>query len=290
MSGNSNLKTRTISALVGAVIMITAILVGRELLLGLMLAAGIIAYYELTRALGVHEADKKLNCLELIGIASSVVWYLFIEFYHEKIFTMLGLGFLLILIYMLLIMAMYVFTFPRFESGQVMSAIVALIYGPIEMSFIYLIWSLNQGIYMVWLVFVCSWICDIGAYLIGIKFGKHHFVPQLSPKKTVEGCLGGIAFSLIIGGLYAYFVVAPNISSASTMKVIMIIEIIALLGSMFSMVGDLAASAIKRNRNIKDYGKIMPGHGGIMDRFDSLFFVAPIIYILLITAMQWGIL
>ena len=108
-------------------------------------------------------------------------------------------------------------------------------------------------------------------------FGKHKLAPVLSPKKSIEGALGGIFGSALVGALYAYFVVEPAISEQ---RVTWIFVLISAVGAVISQVGDLAASAIKRNHDIKDYGKLIPGHGGVMDRFDSVIFTAPIIYFL----------
>ena len=149
------------------------------------------------------------------------------------------------------------------------------------LSFLYMIRSLDVGVWIVWYVLICSWICDICAYLVGIKIGRHKMSPKLSPKKSIEGAVGGVAGSALIGGIYAAIAVAPRLE-ASTGRVVIIFVIMSILGALISMVGDLAASAIKRDHGIKDYGHIIPGHGGVMDRFDSFVFVAPLVYILCI--------
>ena len=111
----------------------------------------------------------------------------------------------------------------------------------------------------------------------GVLLGKHRLAPVLSPKKSVEGAIGGILGSMIVGALYAYLIVESVISDQ---KILWIFVLISGVGAVVSQVGDLAASAIKRNHEIKDYGKLIPGHGGVMDRFDSVIFTAPMIYFL----------
>ena len=121
-----------------------------------------------------------------------------------------------------------------------------------------------------WLIFLCSWGCDTCAYCAGMLFGKHKMAPVLSPKKSVEGAVGGVAGAVLLGVIFAAVTKGPAAEYAA----------ICGAGALISMVGDLAASAVKRNMEIKDYGKLIPGHGGILDRFDSVIFTAPVIYYL----------
>ena len=107
--------------------------------------------------------------------------------------------------------------------------------------------------------------------------------PKLSPKKSIEGAIGGIAGSALVGALYSYFIVDSVITEQNVTWAFILISAI---GAMISQIGDLAASAIKRNHEIKDYGKLIPGHGGVMDRFDSVIFTAPMIYLLVIILIR----
>ena len=132
---------------------------------------------------------------------------------------------------------------------------------------------------MVWMILISAWGCDTCAYVVGKLIGKRKIFPVLSPHKSLEGCIGGVAGAVLIGLLYGHFFVEKMFPDR---QVAWIIAFICGVGAVMSMVGDLAASAIKRNHNIKDYGKIIPGHGGIMDRFDSMTVTAPIIYFLTI--------
>ena len=125
--------------------------------------------------------------------------------------------------------------------------------------------------------------CSSDLYVVGMLFGKHKLAPVLSPKKSIEGALGGVAGSALVGAVYGYFVVEPAISGQ---QVTWIFLLISMVGAVISQVGDLAASAIKRNHDIKDYGKLIPGHGGVMDRFDSVIFTAPMIYFLAVLLIR----
>jgi phosphatidate cytidylyltransferase len=175
----------------------------------------------------------------------------------------------LLLIFMCL-MAVYVFTFPKYNTINVMTVFFGIVYVPVMLSFIYLTRMLQGGFYLVWLIFLSSWGCDTFAYCVGMLIGRHKLAPTLSPKKSVEGAIGGIVGAALLGVLYA-------ILTDGSMP---IYALICAVGATASQVGDLAASAIKRQHEIKDYGRLIPGHGGILDRFDSVIVTAPMIYIL----------
>ena len=136
---------------------------------------------------------------------------------------------------------------------------------------------------MVWLILISAWGSDTCAYVVGMLIGKKKIFPILSPKKSLEGCIGGVLGAGILGGLYAELVLDQIITDQ---RVVPIIAFICMVGAVMSMVGDLAASAIKRNNGIKDYGKLIPGHGGIMDRFDSVIVTAPMVYFLSIVMLR----
>mgnify|MGYP000388160286 CR=1 FL=1 len=127
------------------------------------------------------------------------------------------------------------------------------------------------------LIFLSSWGSDTCAYCVGMLIGKHKMAPVLSPKKSVEGGVGGVLGAALLGALYALLISGVNQADGHTP---LMYAVICAVGALISMVGDLAASAIKRNKEIKDYGKLIPGHGGVLDRFDSVIFTAPFIYFL----------
>jgi phosphatidate cytidylyltransferase len=126
-------------------------------------------------------------------------------------------------------------------------------------------------------LFILIWTNDTFAYLVGKSIGKHKLLERISPKKTIEGFIGGVVFAVFAGFLISklYIKASPNFSEKS----ILIWTIIALIVGIFGTIGDLIESKFKRIAGIKDSGKIMPGHGGILDRLDSVIFVAPIVYL-----------
>ncbi len=157
-----------------------------------------------------------------------------------------------------------------------MAAFFGVFYLSVMLSFIYQTRILPGGVFTVWLIFICAWGCDTCAYCVGMLIGRHKMAPILSPKKSVEGGVGGIVGAALIGVVYGLLV---NRFGGAEVNVISY-AVIGAAGGAVSQIGDLAASAIKRKHNIKDYGKLIPGHGGILDRFDSVIFTAPIIYCL----------
>ena len=181
----------------------------------------------------------------------------------------------IMILYLLAILTLYVFRFPKYHDREIMAAFTSFFYVSVMLSFVYKLRTMYEGGYFIVLVFICSWGNDTLAYCAGRLFGKHKMSPKLSPKKSVEGLLGGIFGSALIGALYGIFF---NAKVYELTNAPLIFAVAGAVGAGFAVIGDLTASAIKRNNDIKDYGKLIPGHGGIMDRFDSIIFTAPIVY------------
>ncbi len=147
--------------------------------------------------------------------------------------------------------------------------IIGVIYLPFFFMHVALISQLPENSNMIWLVFITAFCTDIFAYFAGMLLGKHKLCPEISPKKTVEGSIGGIIGSICISALFGQLVCPQHIAGCVAM---------GLIGSLFAQCGDLIASSFKRKMGIKDYGNLIPGHGGILDRFDSVVLTAPFIY------------
>jgi len=261
-------KTRLLSGILLVIIALITIITGGDVLFGTILLISLIGMTEIYKVLEIEKKE-----LGFVGYAAAVVYFALIRFGLTEWVTALGIGFLI------LIMAVYVFTYPKFRSEHVTLAFFGLFYVAFMLSYVYQIRMLEQGAFLVWLVFLCSWGCDTCAYCVGVTMGKHKMAPVLSPKKSVEGGIGGVVGAALLGAIYA---VAINRFAPGANADALQYALICGVGGMISQVGDLAASAIKRNHDIKDYGNLIPGHGGIMDRFDSVIFTAPMIYFLII--------
>ncbi len=141
---------------------------------------------------------------------------------------------------------------------------------------------------MVWLVLLSAFCTDIFAYFTGVFLGKHKLCPNLSPKKTIEGAIGGTVGSIVCCGLFGKFLipVVSGVYSAAMPDMTVHCLIIGFIGAIMAQCGDLTASAYKRKMGIKDYGTLIPGHGGIMDRFDSVLFTAPVVYYYIVLVLM----
>ena len=239
----------------------------------LIIALGILSLvgvYELFRIWGMEK-----HPLAIVTYVATVGCYaMFIDYPFN-----LGLHEVMPIIALLALLTVYVIRYPKDHINQVAKSIFALIYVPVMMSFIYLLREYEMGEWLIWLVLISSWGADTCAYGVGKLIGKHHF-SELSPKKTIEGCVGGIVGAALIAFGYAWFV-PEELGEYFILDVRIMLPVVAAISALISQIGDLSASAIKRNYEVKDYGKIIPGHGGVLDRFDSVIFVAPFIYILL---------
>lgn len=266
------LKTRVLSGIVLVIIATVTLLLGGPVLLLTLAAISFIAYFELSRAIGLHQVDGKPAVLEIIGYLSITVYYVLVFLgQSERFFTVW------MILTLLFLAAAYVFTFPRYAAGMFMGAFFSILYAPVMFSYIYMTRCMENGFWLVCLVFMCSWMCDTCAYFTGMKFGKHKLAPVLSPKKSIEGAIGGVVGTALTGIIYDLIMTSLGILTLNDMWMCIVIGIV---GSIFSQIGDLCASGIKRHYNIKDYGTLIPGHGGIMDRFDSVIVTAPLIYFL----------
>jgi phosphatidate cytidylyltransferase len=224
--------------------------------------------YEFCR---VHKLEKSL--LAYISYAVTIVFYVALYFQRKDMLLPI------VVLYLIVLLTVYVFSFPKYKDQEITSVFFGFVYVTVLLSYVYQVRSLQAGVFLSFFILISSWGNDVFAYLVGSAIGKHQFTPRISPKKSMEGFFGGILGAALMGFVYAFLVtkftgnVQLNLASCA---------IISALGAIPSVIGDLAASAIKRNNEIKDYGKLIPGHGGVLDRFDSVIFTAPIIYYLVV--------
>ena len=266
--------TRLISGVVLIIIAVVVLWFGGPLTGLVTLFLSLVGVFELCR---VYEIEKKAPAI--LAYIWTTIYYLLLILGRQKVLGIAASDLVVpvMIIYLLIMLVIYVAKFPEYHDKEIMAAFTAFFYVAVMLSYLYRIRTMQNGGYLVILVFVCSWGNDTLAYCVGRLFGKHKMSPVLSPKKSVEGLFGGIIGAGLLGVLYA-LMLGKHLKPIPHLYIAMFF--ICAIGAIPAVIGDLAASAIKRNNEIKDYGTLIPGHGGVLDRFDSMIFTAPIIYYL----------
>lgn len=185
--------------------------------------------------------------------------------------------FLLVFLFLLGLFLVYALIFvaiPAFTRADFGHQILTIFYT--SLGFIAFAYLRTLGMNLIIYLFIVAMLTDVFAYFIGIRFGKHRLAPRVSPKKSVEGAIGGLVFSSVLGALFGYYFQVFNES-------FIVILLLSMGLSILSQMGDLIASKFKREADIKDYSQLFPGHGGILDRFDSSMFAA----VFLMLFMLW---
>lgn len=253
---------RIITALIGLVVFFGVIFCPTPVFYTAVILVIFMALWELYQAM---QADIRVRLAGLVGAGLILMG----GFFNAPWFGMI----LSIMIYLV----MSVYLHPGVNHTKIYTAAFGTYF--ITFFLMPLMWLRRDfGIAAVILVFVFSWITDSGAYFAGRFFGKHKLMPKVSPKKTVEGAIGGV-ITAILGTCLYFFVLEKcfSIEAIGTIRYGLLIPL-ALLCSILSQFGDLAASVIKRDCGVKDFGSILPGHGGVLDRFDSVIFITPMVF------------
>lgn len=271
------MKQRVLSGVVIAVVAISVLLLMNTVVFPIVWTVlAVMAVYEIEKVTQI-----KNKALVVLSLAFSALFCLnecfrFVEVSYSAILA----------IYILVMLTIMLIGYDITKFEHVAVAFFASVAVPFAFSiFVYLRdinvhsdgkFSKTEGIYLILLVLVCSWLTDVFAYFTGRAFGKHKLCPKISPKKTVEGAIGGIIIPAIINIIV--LAVFEKFFFDGTIIPYWAMLIISPVLSVASMLGDLSASTIKRNFGVKDFSNLIPGHGGIMDRFDSCLFVLPAIY------------
>ena len=264
------MKKRLISGIILVALLIAFIVPGGKLLWAGTMIISVIGLFELYRVEDIHKKP-----LGVVGYLSTVLYYGMLFMYGDSAGSHIHIIFFVgVLIAM---MSVYVFTFPTYKAELVMGAFFGQLYVSVMLSYIYMTRIQTGGAFLVWLIFLSAWGNDTCAYCVGMLIGKHKMSPKLSPKKSIEGAIGGVVGAAALGAIFGS-ALGQQLSDALP-RPALDCAIICFVGALISIVGDLAASAIKRDHGVKDYSNLIPGHGGILDRFDSVIFVAPAIYI-----------
>ena len=259
--------TRIITALIGIPVLLFIIISGGWILRLAIIIVSLIGFYEFYNAL-----SKKYNPIRSLGFAS-VSMIATGTLYARQPFEIF-LGFFLIVI-----LIEVVIKYPKYTIVDASVTVFGVLYLGFLFPFVSLVREMDMGDFFVWLIFISAWGTDTFAYFTGYFLGKNKLAPALSPKKTIEGAIGGIVGAALLGFIYTWgygHYINPNL-----LPYTLTISLVTAFGSVIAQFGDLSASTIKRFLEVKDFGYILPGHGGILDRFDSVLFTAPFVYIAL---------
>lgn len=257
------MKQRIISAIVFGAIFLPVVIIGGMPVVILAYLLASIALYELLKM-------RKLSIISVPGIISLLLLWIFLlpNQFQTLLDTIHFTKIEFALLAVLLFLTYTVVTKNKFTFDDVAFSILATLY--VGIGFYYFIETREEGLIFIFFSLFIIWATDSGAYFIGRAIGKKKLWPEISPNKTIEGSVGGVLCALIVAALFLLFTNIPG----SLIQLL----IITVVLSVFGQIGDLVESALKRHYEVKDSGKIMPGHGGILDRFDSLLFVWPLIH------------
>ena len=223
-------------------------------------ALSFIGMYEFYRAL----KQKDFKPISIVGYALLAAFYLLDNNFEYTMYLIVIAMFILLIVPVIDL---------KYTFIDVALTALGFLYIGVFFSFIYLVSDKTNGQWYVWLIFIGSWITDTAAYYCGRLFGKTKLCPEVSPKKTVEGSVGGLIGAALVCAIFGYIVSLYT----NTFSIYHYVIIGAICG-VFSQFGDLVASSIKRYVGIKDYGNLIPGHGGILDRFDSILFSGVVVF------------
>ncbi len=267
---NFTMVQRVLSGIVLTVFMIAVIVFDKIFPLALNIAVAVIsvmAVHELAAALGLQ--NKWFLCLPSLAAAAIV------PFCNEQFQFMTYCVYTLIIFFALIVCHRE----TTFKEVAVLYSMVVII--PCALHTLVSLRELNlsHGMFYVLIAVLAAWVADVGAYFAGTLFGRHKLCPEISPKKTVEGLVGGTVVDMVVMLLCGVWFSAVFYQGQVGVNYIALL-LIGLFGSLISVLGDLSFSIIKRSCHIKDFGQVIPGHGGVLDRFDSVIFTAPFVYLL----------
>lgn len=276
--------TRALSSVFLIAAVLALFFIGGYPLAAALLAVSLIGYWELSKAMNNPNAvpgaersplpnKKKFDSMDIMAVVDIVLYYIVMVFLHDTSYQ-----FAAVITFIVGILFAYVSKFPNLQIDRIANLIFAIIYCPVFLSFIYMTREFgDDGKWLIWLIVISSWGCDTFAYLFGRAYGKKKVFPTLSPNKSLAGCIGGVLSSGILGATYGYFYVCKITGEK---YIFIFTAVICMVGAFMGMAGDLVASGIKRHKGFKDYSKLIPGHGGVMDRFDSMLVCSVAVYAL----------
>ncbi len=262
------MKTRILTAIVLIPLLVLVLLSGSTVIAGAVIVISLVGLYEFYKATGLK--DKK--CLCALGYLAAIALPLMRSFVNPQIYAPLVYFFMFLLFVIMLLQHK---TVSVTDAAMV---IFSVIYIPYFLTNLLYIRELEYGGILIWIPFIGAFLTDTCAYFAGVFLGKHKLCPEISPKKTIEGSIGGILGCMIVCMLYGLLMEKAWVLRVNYIS----LAVLGFAMSIVSQIGDLSASIIKRKFGIKDYGSLFPGHGGILDRLDSVIMIAPLVYLYIV--------
>ena len=267
------LKQRIIFGALGIVLAIAVLTLCPVYIIGICMSViAFLALYEFYKVTGLF---SKKSPMAYIGIAFCIIVCAMSVCLGADALFYVGLP---VLAFVFLLMLANVFFSGKTTLSDAALSFLGSVYITLFFAHLYFVRLLEHGSILIWLLFVSAWATDSFAYFSGMGFGKHKLCPSISPKKTVEGAVGGVLGCVLIDILFLFVISKFNEITLNYINA----TVLALTASVFSQIGDLVASRIKREYNVKDFGNLIPGHGGILDRFDSALLISPVVFYMLL--------
>ncbi len=261
---------RILSGIIGLPMLIGLLFIGGDVLKIVALICSIIGLHEFFKANDISTVTRNLSYV------ATAIYYTVAGSSLDLLNTVI-----IITTFMLSLFISMVFLFPKISIKDVSISFLGFVYICVMLSFVYFVRSaFDNGKVYVYVIFITAFATDTFAYFTGMFLGKNKLAPILSPKKTIEGAIGGIVGSVVTIVIFGYIV--KTYYNVNVEFTYIFWGLLGFMCAIMAQLGDLTASAIKRENNVKDYGNLIPGHGGILDRCDSVLFTAPVVYILLI--------
>lgn len=267
------MKQRVVTAVIILAVIVPIILLSEYIVYPIALSLlSFMAVYEMLRVLELHKKKRVSWISYVISLLAPLFThnvFLGENAVRAKDYLLIVAG--VLFLYLLYLMGAAVFSKGSLTVSNLAEVFLTVTYITVSFTALSLLRYIKGGNVSFLLVFIGAWVSDVGAYFVGSLIGKHKLIPEVSPKKTVEGAIGGVLLASLVFVVYGLLI--DTLSETLSPNYI-VLAVAGVLVAVVSQIGDLIASLIKRERGVKDYGTLLPGHGGIMDRFDSIIAVS----------------
>jgi len=275
------MKTRVITGAVLFAVFVPLFVLGGKVFDYTLLVLSGVATWELARMYN-QESKKPYWIIGIEVLFSGLFFYLISGFYQGKEYIE---WIFYLIIFMFVVISLLAVFIEEFTSKEIGTFFLSVLYPVLGFGALAGLRSFTDGLLVIGFLFMITIMTDVFAYIVGVNFGKHRLAVKISPKKSIEGSIGGTFFALIFTVLYVFYTDLQAIGGLELSVLVTLIVVFVI--SVMGQIGDLVASKLKRDCNTKDYSNLFPGHGGVMDRFDSAIFAAMILMLIVKVTEIW---